>query len=102
MSDAIAVDSAIPIPPSRFQQRESRYPWGQLAVGQSFFVGCPDGCDLARLQRRLTSVAGAWRRSRLHQATGSVPVFVPVFTVRVRYKDRDGEVADGVRVWRQA
>ncbi len=73
----IKVESGIPMPPPRVAPRAWKYPWHEMAAGDSFFISGADKRDIERARQ------AAWH-------TGNRYGFK--FTTR-----REG---DGIRVWR--
>ena len=73
------IDKKIPIP-----EKQSKYPWREMEVGDSFFVEATDH-DKGRLQKDLFNSSGYYARRNNAKAK---------FTTR--------QMDDGVRVWRIA
>ena len=80
----IEIEQGIPMPPPRKSGGgggNQKYPWGEMQVGDSFFVPKPPGMTLAQLQIRVNgSSSPAGKRLGMS------------YTVR--------QVEGGVRVWR--
>jgi hypothetical protein len=75
------IETGIPLPTRQAPTRVSRYPYGQMEVGQSFFV--PNGEDEPDVVLRRMRQGAMWAKVRYSPAR---------FTAR--------QVEGGTRVWR--
>ncbi len=83
------IDHDVPMPPTRQgrHERRAKYPWANMAVGDSFFVSCSSGATSLTRDRLANA---AVRYGKRHAMT---------FSVR---EDFDDKANPGVRVWRTA
>lgn len=54
-------DVEIPAPSASRAPRPSKYPLRDMDPGQSFFIAIPEGQDVAKVQRSVTSSAARWK-----------------------------------------
>lgn len=82
------LEEDVPVPARAAPNREAKYPFTDMAVGQSFLVPITkDDSDIARIRRRMNSACGTAQR-RIKKTSGT----------DVRFTSRT--VEEGVRVWR--
>lgn len=85
-SAEIKIENNVPVPSPKLSK--AKYPWTELAVGQSFFVRCGGG-DLIKLRNSMTS-----SRNWAQRKTGWV--------FALRQVRMDSKVGSGIRAWRTA
>lgn len=82
MDDDIKIEKGIPLPtPSRGNGPSSKYPWGLMEIGDSFFVAVTEKTKRGKVQSRLGQVGRGGQ-----------------FGIKVATR----QVDNGVRVWRTA
>lgn len=82
------LESNVEVPPRAAPDRAPKYPFKEMAVGQSFLVPVTkEDSDINRIRRRMNSACGTAQRS-IKKASGT----------DVRFTSRT--VEEGVRVWR--
>ena len=87
---AITIEKGIPVPPKSVGGRPSKYPFGEMKVGDSFAIGIPAGREQQAIVTNLSSSAQAWVRR-----TPESPIS---FTVRAVVE----EGSPLVRCWAEA
>lgn len=82
------LEADVPVPARAAPNRDAKYPFNQMEVGQSFLVPLTgEDNDVNRIRRRMNSACGTAQR-RIRKTTGN----------EVRFTSRT--VTEGVRVWR--
>lgn len=85
------IESNVPVPAVTRRARGSAYPFADMKVGDSFFVGTKDDADDQRAVNRITAAARIFRKSNPQLA--ELRILARPIT--------EGDKA-GVRVWRVA
>lgn len=83
--NAYKIESNVPMP----RNKPTKYPFGEMQVGDSFFVPVAkngDGWARSKQHNRLTAAINSWRRTNK--------------SMNHRFKIRSTEEPHGVRCWR--
>jgi len=79
------IEHGIPIPEHRTRKHRACYPWGNLLIGDSFFVPCDDPGKIAQRRASVLSSGRQWALLRQNKWR---------FTTEI--------IEGGVRIWRRA
>lgn len=93
---SIAVEKAIPIPKSH-RDKDERFPWGEMEVGDSYWIGLADEPDISPGKDAMPRLHN--RQAARCQKAGKD--FKRSFKARIQRKDpMNADSENGVRVWR--